>query len=95
MNDSIFQTNRRPKHTSRSGGLKDLTRDDITKIVGFEPTFKGNLGDRKVTWEWTFTYYGETIVIWDYKGSSDLHYWSFCGDIDTVEEIFGESHIEE
>ena len=75
--------------SSKTGSLSsDMTVDQISERLGFNPNFEDD--PDKVEYSWGATVFdtvtGEStdIAIWDYKGSR----WSTYGDQDVIEQVF-------
>jgi len=75
--------------SSKTGSLpSDMTVDQISERLGFEPNFQDD--PDKVEYSWGASVYdtvtGEwyDIAIWDYHGAR----WSTYGDQDIIEQVF-------
>lgn len=74
----------------KTGELNDLSKDEITKVLGIPPEEYGGDGcDGKVLHEWTFTADGEECAIWDWKGSSQGRQHSTYGPARIFAVLFG------
>ena len=54
--------------------LSDVTKEQIVKVLGFEPNIQDD--PYKVENSWGFTIDGEPAGIWDWKGSHLFNSWS-------------------
>ena len=71
----------------RTGTLSDqLTKQQISKALGFKPNVKDD--PSKVKASWGFTYDGERCGIWDYYGSR----WSTFGPAHVFVALFGDKY---
>lgn len=77
---------------ARTGGLINITADEITRRLGFGP----NVADdpSKVVNSWGFTVDGKICGVWDYKGSHLLNQFSTFGPADKLKAVFG-SHYDD
>ena len=72
---------------SRTGSLEDLSKDDIVRILGFEPNVEDD--PYKVVNSWGFTINGIECAVWDYKGSHKYKQWSTFGPDEALRLVFG------
>lgn len=79
--------------THRNGGLTDISKPQIDKILGF----KANVIDDpdKVKYSWAFTVDGVKCAIWDYKGSYREKFYSTFGPADVLKKVFGDYYHSE
>lgn len=75
----------------RTGTLRVVSKESITKALGFEP----NVDDDpdKVTASWSFTVDGERCAVWDYKGSFEFGQASTYGPHDALRKVFGPHYV--
>ena len=77
--------------THKTGELRNITADEITAILGFEPNFSDDPDKVVHSWLGRFTYSdGErrTFAIWDYKGSHKDNKFSTWGDQELLNGLF-------
>ncbi len=72
----------------RTGTLRDMTRDKIASVIGFQAN---RAGCSKTGMEWAFTYKGHKCAIWSYKGSQQYGEFSTFGPSEAFAELFGVS----
>jgi len=78
-----IQKNEERIGTHKTGSLRgDLTPEQITARLGFEP--EGESSDGKVFYFWQFTVDGIVAAIWDFKGVR----WSVYDPRNVVPSIF-------
>jgi len=76
--------------THRTGQLRGVTVDYISKKLGFKPNV--NDDEDKVVNSWGFLLDGKYCSIWDYKGSHHDGAFSTYGDVSV---IFGDKYHKE
>ena len=92
-----------PKHPkpgpSKTGTLKGITIQEITKILGITPNAKDDL--EKTVNSWSFNAFPDDdkpgwyrCAIWDYKGSHRLGRFSTHGEPDVFKFLFGNRYEE-
>lgn len=72
---------------SKQGTLSDMTVQEITKILGFEPNIEDD--PNKVVNSWGFTADGKPCGIFDYYGSHKQGKFSTSGPDEVFKELFG------
>lgn len=77
--------------TYLQGKLIGLTREAITKRLGFEP--EGISGDEKSLCQYEFTADGKGCSIWDWHRGSESGEWSFYGPQEVLIQLFGVEHV--
>ena len=60
---------------SHKQGSIHVTKEQIVKVLGFEPNVDDDAG--KVVNSWGFTIDGEDAAIWDWKGSERFNEFSY------------------
>ena len=76
------------KNSHRVGTLHPVTKQSITKLIGFPPNASDD-GD-KVTACWEFTVDGVECAVWDYRGSFGMSQASFFGPAAALRKVFGD-----
>ncbi len=76
--------------SSRTGTLRGLTKEQIDKVLGFEPNVQDD--PVKVVNSWGFRVARKQFAIWDYKGSHQYNEWSTFGDAAVLTALFGEAY---
>jgi hypothetical protein len=71
---------------SRTGGLQNVSADEIEAVLGFKPNVKDD--PYKVVHSWGFKVNGVACGIWDYKGSHHYNTWSTFGPREVFEQLF-------
>ena len=89
MNAKILPYNK--VGVSRTATIEGLSREEIQRIIGFEPNCEDD--PVKVGKSWGFTVDGYHCGVWSYNGSGDYGVWSAYGFKQKLEEIFGEEHV--
>jgi hypothetical protein len=90
----ITPINTLPNGSYRTGGLKGLTKEQITEVLGFPPNAPGD--PDKVVDCWAFNVGGKEVCgIWDYKGSYMFNRWSFYDPAGMLPALFDRANIEE
>lgn len=83
-----------PNGSYRMGGLKNLTKAQITEVLGFPPNAVDD--PDKVVNSWAFNVDGKDVCgIWDYKGSHLFNRWSFYDPAGVLPALFDAANIEE
>jgi hypothetical protein len=72
----------------RTGTLGEITAEEISKKLGFQPNIEDD--PDKVVNSWAFTVDGIKCAIWDYKGSHNWGSFSTYGPRETFVKIFGD-----
>lgn len=72
----------------RTGSLERLSKEDIVRILGFEPNVDDDTD--KVKFSWGFYVNGQRYGIWDYKGGWRYKEWSTFGYPPILKSIFGD-----
>jgi len=73
----------------KMGSLKNLTVEDVNRILGFTANCMDD--PMKVKNSWGFKVRGIRCGIWDYKGGDRF---SFFGPEEIMVELFGEENVE-
>ena len=90
---TITITPTRLNSTYRMGGLKNITRRQITDVLGFEPNTEDD--PDKVVNSWAFMINGtDPCAIWDYKGSHMFNRWSFYDPAGVLPALFDAANID-
>lgn len=72
--------------SSRTGSLKNITKEGIEAVLGFPPNVQDD--PDKVENSWGFKIDGEAFGIWDYKGSHHVKSWSTYGPSQVLIKLF-------
>ena len=91
---------RRPKPgPGKTGSLKGISIQEITKILGLAPNADDDL--EKVVYSWSFNAFPDDdkpgwyrCAIWDYKGSHRIGRFSTYGESDVFKFLFGDRYEE-
>jgi hypothetical protein len=70
----------------RTGTVRGLTKQDIDRILGFEPNVDDD--EFKVKYSWGFTVNGVKCAVWDWKGSYTVNQFSAFGPDNVLREVF-------
>ena len=83
-----------PNGGYRMGGLKGLTKEQITEVLGFPPNAQDD--PDKVVNSWAFNFNGKEVCgIWDYKGSHMFNRWSFYDPAGVLPALFDAANIDD
>jgi len=83
-----------PNGGYRMGGLKGLTKAQITEVLGFPPNAQDD--PDKVVNSWAFNVNGKDVCgIWDYKGSHLFNRWSYYDPAGVLPALFDQANIED
>ena len=77
--------------TYRTGGLKNLTPNQIVNILGMKPNVEDD--PDKVVNSWQFTVNGNPCAIWDYRGSHLVQLWSVYDPSNSLTLLFGKENF--
>lgn len=90
----ITPINTLPNGSYRMGGLKNISKAQITEVLGFAPNALDD--PDKVVNCWAFNVNGtEVCGIWDYKGSHMFNRWSFYDPAGVLPALFDAANIED
>ena len=99
MNWTITASKNPKPGPSKTGTLKGITIQEITKILGMTPNVEDDL--EKVVNSWSFNAFPDDdkpgwyrCAIWDYKGSHHSGYFSTYGESDVFKFLFGDRYEE-
>jgi hypothetical protein len=70
----------------RTGGLENMDKEDIEKILGFAPNVEDD--EDKVVNSWRCFVDGSPFAVWDYKGSHHARRWSIYDPEHKAMDIF-------
>lgn len=76
----------------RTGTLKNMTAEDIAKVLGFEANCQDD--PDKVKYSWGFKADGVHCGIWDYYRSYKMNSWSLYGPKEVFEQLFGKENVQ-
>jgi hypothetical protein len=79
------------RYRLRTGEIRGCTKEEIDRIIGFEPNVKDD--PSKVKYSWGFRAsagrFKANCGIWDYKGSYLSKTWSTYGPAEVFQKLFG------